>query len=36
MGYEFYIEEGVFIPRSVTEELVEIAIDLVRNLGLSL
>jgi len=36
MGYEFYIEEGVFIPRNVTEELVEIAIDLVKNLRLKL
>jgi len=36
MGYEFYIEEGVFIPRNVTEELVEMATNLIRELKLNL
>jgi len=36
MGYSFYVEEGVFIPRNVTEELVEIAINLVKKFKMSL
>ncbi len=33
MGIEFHIESGVFIPRSETETLVELAIKLIREKG---
>jgi len=34
MGLDFYVEEGVFIPRPETETLVEIAIEYIKSHGI--
>ncbi|PLV59212.1 peptide chain release factor N(5)-glutamine methyltransferase [Thermotoga sp. KOL6] len=31
MGLSFYVEEGIFIPRPETEELVELALDIIKK-----